>query len=223
MPLQTESVTTLLRQWSSGDLTARDKVIPLIYDQLHKLAAGRMRGEGPGHTLKATALVHEAYLRLVNSDLDIEDGVQFFSVCASLMRRLPLAKSSCAKIRNVMSVLFNHACRYELFDRTPIRLVRQGAKRKTAPNVLTPGEIKTLVDGLELREKTLVLLAASTGLRQSELFGLKWGDINFGDKTIYVTRSIVYGVVGPCKTEASQRPVPVHPLIIETLLKWREQ
>jgi integrase len=139
----------------------------------------------------------------------------------SWLRRLPLAKSSCAKIRNVMSVLFNHACRYEFFDRNPIRLVRQGARRKAAPNVLTPYEIKLLVDGLELRERTLVLLAASTGLRQSELFGLKWGDINFEEKTIYVTRSIVYGVVGPCKTEASQKPVPVHPLIIDTLLKWR--
>jgi integrase len=139
----------------------------------------------------------------------------------SWLRRLPLAKSSCAKIRNVMSVLFNHACRYEFFDRNPIRLVRQGAKRKAAPNVLTPYEIKLLVDGLELRERTLVLLAASTGLRQSELFGLKWGDINFEEKTIYVTRSIVSGVVGPCKTEASQKPVPVHPLIIDTLLKWR--
>jgi integrase len=141
----------------------------------------------------------------------------------SWLRRLPLAKSSCAKIRNVMSVLFNHACRYEFFDRNPIRLVRQGAKRKAAPNVLTPYEIKLLVDGLELRERTLVLLAASTGLRQSELFGLKWDDINFEEKTIYVTRSIVYGVVGPCKTEASQKPVPVHPLIIDTLLKWRGQ
>jgi integrase len=141
----------------------------------------------------------------------------------SWLRRLPLAKSSCAKIRNVMSVLFNHACRYEFFDRNPIRLVRQGAKRKTAPNVLTPNEIKMLVNGLELREKTLVLLAASTGLRQSELFGLKWGDINFDDKTIYVTRSIVCGVVGPCKTESSQKAVPVHPLIVETLLKWRER
>jgi integrase len=122
-----------------------------------------------------------------------------------------------------MSVLFNHACRYEFFDRNPSRLVRQGAKRKTAPNLLTSDEIRTLVNGLELREKTLVLLAASTGLRQSELFGLKWGDINFEQKTISVTRSIVYGVVGQCKTEASQKPVPVHPLITETLLKWKEQ
>jgi integrase len=112
------------------------------------------------------------------------------------LRRLPLAKSSCAKIQNVMSVLFNHACRYEFFDRNPIRLVRQGAKRKSAPNVLTPDEIKTLVDGLALREKTLVLIAASTGLRQSELFGLKWGDINRGRKP-YLGQAILRRFILP--------------------------
>jgi len=87
----------------------------------------------------------------------------------SWLRGLPLAKSSCAKIRNVMSVLFNHACRYELFDRNPIYLVRQSAKRRTPPATLVPAEIKALIDGLALRERTLVLLAASTGLRQSEI------------------------------------------------------
>jgi integrase len=79
-----------------------------------------------------------------------------------------------------------------------------------------------LADGLASRERTLVLLAASTGLRQSELFGLKWGDINFAEETMNVTRSIVCGVVGPCKTESSQKPVPIHPLIVEALLLWRE-
>ncbi len=125
--------------------------------------------------------------------------------------RIALAKSSCAKIRNLMSVLFNHACRYELFDRNPIYLVRQSAKRRTAPSVLEPAEIKALIDGLALRERTLVLLAASTGLRQSEVFGLKWRDIDFSQGAMNVTRSIVYGMVGPCKTESSQKPVPIHP------------
>jgi site-specific recombinase XerD len=93
--------------------------------------------------------------------------------------------------RNLMSVLFNHACRYELFDRNPIHLVRQSAKRRRAPTVLVPAEIKALVDRLSIRERTLVLLAVSTGLRQSELFGLKWGDIDFAQGTMNVTRSIV--------------------------------
>jgi integrase len=137
------------------------------------------------------------------------------------LRSLPLAKSSCAKIRGILSVLFNHACRHELFDSNPIRLVRQSAKRRTTPSVLTPAEIKALIHGLGLRERTLVLLAASTGLRQSELFGLKWGDNNFAQGTMNVTRSIVYGVVGPSKTESSQKPVPVHPTVLEALSEWR--
>ncbi len=141
----------------------------------------------------------------------------------SWLRRLPLAKSSCAKIRNLMSVLFNHACRYELFDRNPIHLVRQSAKRRTAPTVLMPAEIKALVDKLRIRERTLVLLAVSTGLRQSELFGLRWSDIDFAQGTMNVTRSVVYGVVGPCKTESSQKPVPIHRLASDTLLEWRRQ
>src|SRR6516162_4151586 len=141
----------------------------------------------------------------------------------SWLRRLPLAKSSCAKIRNLMSVLFNHACRYELFDRNPIHLVRQSAKRRRTPTVLMPAEIKALVDNLSIRERTLVLLAVSTGLQQSELFGLKWGDIDFSQRTMNVTRSIVYGVVGPCKTESSQKPVPINPLVADALLGWQKQ
>jgi integrase len=140
----------------------------------------------------------------------------------SWLRSLPRARSTCAKIRNVMSILFNHAVRYELFDSNPIRLVRQSAKRRMAPNVLTPAEIKILVDALALREKTLVLLAATTGLRQSELFALKWGDVDFIQGTMNVTRSITYGVVGRCKTESSQKPVPLHKVVADALASWRQ-
>ena len=86
-----------------------------------------------------------------------------------------------------------------------------------------PAEIKALIDGLALRERTLVLLAASTGLRQSEIFGLKWGDIDFERGTMSVIRSIVYGVVGPCKTESSQKPVPMHPTLADALMQWRKR
>jgi integrase len=91
------------------------------------------------------------------------------------LRRLPLAKSSCAKIRNLMSVLFNHACRYELFDRNPIYLVRQSAKRRKAPTVLMPAEIKALVDNLGIRERTLLIRLAMAAvlyfLRPREALG----------------------------------------------------
>ncbi len=139
----------------------------------------------------------------------------------SWLRSLARARSTCAKIRNLMSVLFNHAWRHELFDRNPIKLVRQSAKRRAAPNVLNPVEVKLLLDNLALRERTLVLLAASTGLRQSELFALKWGDIDFSQDAMNVTRSIAYGIVGRCKTEASQKPVPVHSIVAAALILWR--
>ncbi len=58
-------------------------------------------------------------------------------------------------------------------------------------------------------------------MRQSELFGLKWENIEFAEGHMHVTRSIVYGVVGPSKTEASRKPVPIHPILSEVLLQWR--
>jgi len=137
------------------------------------------------------------------------------------LRSLPLARSTCAKIRNVMSVLFNHGLRHELLDRNPVQWVRQSAKRKTIPAVLEIEEVQSLLSALEFRERTMVLLDVVTGLRASELFGLKWTDIDFKRNEISVTRSIVMQVVGPCKTEASQKPVPLDPLLASTLRTWR--
>jgi integrase len=102
----------------------------------------------------------------------------------SWLRRLPLAKSSCAKIRGLLSVLFNHACRYEVYDRNPIRLVRQGAKRRSTPSCWRPLKSRHCLVVWGLRERVLVLLVASTGLRQSELFGLMWGDVDLPKNTM---------------------------------------
>lgn len=125
------------------------------------------------------------------------------------------------KIRNLMSVLFNHGRRHGFIDRNPISLVRQSARRQTVPDVLLPSEINRLLQGLHNRERTLVLLAAGTGLRMCELFGLKWRDIDFAGKQASVLRSIVKQAVGPCKTEASQKPVPLDPRLVRTLRAWR--
>jgi integrase len=119
------------------------------------------------------------------------------------LRNLSLAKSSSAKIRNIFSVLFNHACRYDLFDRNPITLVRHCAKRRRIPDVLTVEETQQLLSALAIKERTMVLMAVGTGLRRSELFALKWKDVDFAANHLSVTRSIVSQVVGVCKTEAS--------------------
>lgn len=137
------------------------------------------------------------------------------------LRSLSLARSSCAKIRNRMSTVFNHGIRHEIWIRNPIRLVRQSAKRKRIPIVLSVHEVQRLIGSLALRERTLVLVDVGTGLRMSELFALQWSDINFDDNEISVTRSMVMQVVGPCKTEASQKPVPLDPYLAEALQQWR--
>jgi len=172
----------------------------------------------------STKVTHEGYLRKwivlrwgKYSLVGINAGeVEFW------LRSLPLAKASCAKIRNIMSVIFNHGIRHGICDRNPIRLVRQSAKRKTFPVVLEPDQVQRLLAALALRERTLVLLAFGTGLRKSELFALKWGDINFHNKEIRVVRSVVFQVVGACKTEASQKSIPLDPYLAEALQRWRE-
>jgi integrase len=118
---------------------------------------------------------------------------------------LQRAAGTCCKIRNVMSVLFNHARRYDLYDRNPIQWVRQSAKRRSAPDVPTSNEVRHLLAALEPRERIMVLLDVATGLRQSELFALKRKDVDFKNKQLWVPRSIVQQVVGKCKTEASQK------------------
>jgi integrase len=136
------------------------------------------------------------------------------------LRDLDRAPGTRSKIRNTMNLLFNHGRRHDLCDRNPIQWVQQSAKRRTAPDILTTSEVQLLLASLHLREKTLVLLAVTTGLRRSELFALKWKDVDFQGKQIHVTRSIVQNVIGPCKTESSQKPIPLHEDLINTLREW---
>ncbi len=82
------AVTRLLGAWRSGDSAAREQLISLVYHELHGLAQGYMRGEREDHTLQPTSLVHEAYLRLVDSGVSIKDRVHFFALAATVMRRV---------------------------------------------------------------------------------------------------------------------------------------
>ena len=82
------SVTQLLVQWRGGDRKALDELAPQVYEQLHNLAKRCMRGERANHTLQATALVHEAYVRLVDMEVPWKDRAHFFALAARLMRRI---------------------------------------------------------------------------------------------------------------------------------------
>jgi RNA polymerase sigma factor (TIGR02999 family) len=82
-------VTQILSQIESGDLAAAEQLLPLVYEELRKLAASRLAHEQPGQTLSATALVHEAYLRLVDSEAQQwESRGHFFAAAAEAMRRI---------------------------------------------------------------------------------------------------------------------------------------
>ena len=82
-------VTELLRSWRQGDAAALDRLIPLVHSELRRVARSHFRREHPGHTLQATALVHEVYLRLVAIDrMTINDRTHFFAVAARLMRQI---------------------------------------------------------------------------------------------------------------------------------------
>lgn len=85
----THEVTHLLKAWTAGDQQALEKLTPLVYQQLHRVAQRCMAGERPGHTLQTTALVNEVYLRLVDCEqINWQDRAHFFAVSAQLMRRI---------------------------------------------------------------------------------------------------------------------------------------
>jgi RNA polymerase sigma-70 factor, ECF subfamily len=87
--LPTHDVTRLLARWKDGDEAALQQLVPIVYEELRRLARRQMAGERPGHTLQPTALVNEAYLRLVNlKQMQWQDRAHFFAMAARLMRRI---------------------------------------------------------------------------------------------------------------------------------------
>ena len=111
--------------------------------------------------------------------------------------------------------------RWEFFDRNPITLVRQSAKRTRVPEVLTVEEIGKLLGELSDPRLTAVYLALTTGLRVSELLGLKWFDFDFAAGEIRLSRGIVRQHIGEMKTEASRKPVPMDAGLADVLTHWR--
>jgi len=82
-------ITQLLKEWGDGDQSARDQLMPLVYDELRRMAHQHMRKERPGHTLQTSALVHEAFVRLVDqSEVQWQNRAHFFGIAAQMMRRI---------------------------------------------------------------------------------------------------------------------------------------
>lgn len=102
-PLPTPAnVTQLLTAWRSGQAHALERLTPLVYDELRKLARGHMRRERGSHTLQATAVVHEAFMRLAQANVALQDRAHFFALASRVMRRVLVdhAKSRSREKRN---------------------------------------------------------------------------------------------------------------------------
>jgi integrase len=139
------------------------------------------------------------------------------------LHSLPLAPGSKTKLKSVFSVLYSHAIRYEWLTFNPISKVRTSSKRLREKDVLSPEEFEALVEQLSIRDRAMVLLAGSTGLRRSEMIALTWTDVNPLTLEVSVLRSCVRNRFGSTKTESSRRPVPLHTFVLGALMEWRDQ
>jgi integrase len=136
---------------------------------------------------------------------------------------LSLAPASKTKIKSAFSVLYSHAIRHEIVSLNPISKVRTSSKALREKDVLTPAEFRALLVELSVRDRAMVLLAGSTGVRRSELIALTWSDLDLQAMAVNITKSCVRNRFGNTKTDASRRPVPLHPLVLETLLDWKRE
>jgi RNA polymerase sigma-70 factor, ECF subfamily len=155
--LATHEITLLLSEWAEGNQRALDELTPLIYNELRKLAAGYLRKEVKNHTLQPTALVHEAYLRLVNQQIpNWQSRSHFFGVAARLMRQ----------------ILVDHARRRQAGKRTTLKIPLDEAvnfqKEREGDLVALDSALKEL-EKLEPRKCRAVELRYFGGLSMDEI------------------------------------------------------
>lgn len=150
-------ITRLLNAWTSGDERAGEALTPLVYDELHRIAARIFRSERSSHTLQPTALVHEAYANLVDAEVSWQDRAHFYSLAARMMRRL----------------LVNHANAHNAAKRGG------GAIRVTLDDDKTPAA-RADAELLDLDEALTNLAALDE--RKAELIQLKYfGGLSFSE------------------------------------------
>jgi RNA polymerase sigma factor (TIGR02999 family) len=155
-------VSSLLRAWSHGDEAARDELIPLVYDELHRRAAAYLRHERPDHTLQPTALVHEAYLRLAEQTrTDWKNRAQFFGIAAQMMRRILVDHARAGKMAKRSGTLM----RVPLDD-------RHAAQASTDIDVLALDEVMTRLAAFDPRMCAIAELKFFAGLSIDEAAGV---------------------------------------------------
>jgi RNA polymerase sigma-70 factor, ECF subfamily len=148
-------VTALLQAWNAGDEDAGRRLIPLVYAELRRRAGGYLRRERPGHTLQPTALVHEAYLKLVGLQGQLASRSQFFGVASNLMRR----------------ILVDHARRRRAAKRGGIRVTLDDAHQAVVDrdvDLVRLDDALSELSALDPRQGRLVEMRYFGGLTQEE-------------------------------------------------------
>jgi RNA polymerase sigma factor (TIGR02999 family) len=158
METASHQVTTLLKKWSDGDETALEQLMPLVYDELHRLAHQHLRREAPGHILQTSALIHEAYLRLVDPpEIRWENRNHFFGIAARLMRRILVDE---ARKRNA-------AKRGGTFIQVPIDEATSVAHVQSA-NIAALDDALKILETVDARQGRIVELRFFGGLSVEE-------------------------------------------------------
>ncbi len=158
MTAEQHEVTILLRKWSEGDQTALDKLTPLVYDELRRMAHRHMRHEKPGHVLQTSALINEAYLQLIEEPgIHWESRRHFFGIAARLMRR----------------ILVDDARRRQVLKRggAHIRVSLEaalGASQEQAANIVALDEALKSLEIRDKRQSQIVELRFFVGLSIAE-------------------------------------------------------
>jgi RNA polymerase sigma factor (TIGR02999 family) len=151
------NVTQLLSDWRAGDEKAINKLMPLVQDNLHQIAANYMRGEQAGHTLQATALVNEAFMRLIDVQLTWQNRAHFIAIAARTMRRI-LVDHAKAKHRDKRGG-----------DARKITLYETRIGTDTEPDILELEEVMTRLEQFDARKAQIIELSFYGGLTYEEI------------------------------------------------------
>jgi RNA polymerase sigma factor (TIGR02999 family) len=153
--METHEVTALLVKWSGGDKDVLDRLIPIVYAELHRMAARYLRGERVDHTLQPTALINEAYLRLIDSNsVTWKDRAHFFGIAARVMRR----------------ILVDHARQHQAekrggeYQKIPIDEANEPAAKQQDVNIVALDAALTRLAEVDPEQSKLVELRYFAGL-----------------------------------------------------------
>ena len=174
------NVTQLLVAWSAGDEVALDALTPVIQGELHRLAARQMAGERPGHVLQPTALVNEAYLRLVNwKDVQWQNRAHFFGTAAQIMRRVLVdmarARGRAKRGRRPIHVSLSEAAQQPIEERADLIALDDAL---TALEAIDPRKSRVVelryFGGLSLEEAAVVVDVSVATVRRDWSFARAW-------------------------------------------------